>query len=144
MELKQFFIVGNILDTPRSLQQLFHVIVSNALPEANKHNTRIVNEVNEEMKLDASLDKVAEILNKLLNVIVSNSKDGDIHISVDRYSGVVTVQIEERNNYNGYALASSINSLVPDAIEIGGYISIKDPRQKIATVSFSFPQKLVA
>jgi hypothetical protein len=47
--------------------------------------------------------------------------------------------MQERNNYNGYALAFSLKSIEAYAAMIGGNIGIKDPQKLVTTVSFSFP-----
>ena len=87
---------------------------------------------------------VITILHELLDTVVKNSRCGDIHITAERYSDVVIIEIQERNNYNGYALAFSIGSIEPDAALVGGHISMKGQQQKVATISFSFPYNLLA
>jgi hypothetical protein len=62
----------------------------------------------------------------------------------DLYRALVTVQIQERNNYNGYALSFSVHSIAPEAIEADGYISINGPQKRITTISFSFPNQYAA
>jgi hypothetical protein len=49
------------------------------------------------------------------------------------------LNIQDRNNNNGYALDFSIMSIKQQANEIGGSLSIEGKQQRVATVSFSFP-----
>lgn len=135
---------GAVTDTAISLKQLVTKLVHSSLPVAHQHHSNLVNEVGQELLLGSDSPKIRSILRDLLNTVVANSSNGEIHISADRYSDVVILQIQERNNNNGYALAYSIGSIEPDAMQIGGHISIKGPQQKITTISFSFPSLFAA
>lgn len=75
---------------------------------------------------------------------VVNSRNGEIHITADRYYSLVIVEIQERKNYNGYALSYSVGSLATEAAACGGYLSIKGPQQKVTTITFSFPDNQAA
>jgi hypothetical protein len=143
MEKKPATATG-VADTAISLKQLVNNLVSNSLPVALDHQSNLVNEVEQELVLGDESRRIMSIMKDLLHTVVSNSKNGEIHISADRYNGVVILQIQERNNYNGYALAYSIGSIEPDAVKIGGHISINGARQKITTISFSFPMQFAA
>jgi hypothetical protein len=143
MEKKPATATG-VADTAISLKQLVNNLVSNSLPVALDHQSNLVNEVEQELVLGDESRRIMSIMKDLLHTVVSNSKNGEIHISADRYNGVVILQIQERNNYNGYALAYSIGSNEPDSVKIGGHISINGERQKITTISFSFPMQFAA
>ncbi len=127
-----------------TLQNLVHTMVSNYMAAANRNNTQVLNEVKQEIPAGPTMQKAAAVMNDLLATVVANSKNGEIHITAERFNDVVVVEIQERNNYNGYALSYSINSLVPDATALGGFISIKGSQQKITTISFSFPTNQAA
>jgi len=133
-----------VTDTVISLKQLVTNLVHSSLPVAQRLQSSLVNEVEQEVELGTESPKIMAILGDLLHTVVSNSKNGEIHISADRYNGVVILQIQERNNNNGYALAYSIGSIEPDAVKIGGHISIKGPQQRVTTISFSFPTQFAA
>ena len=122
-----------------SLQQLINRLVDQSRPIALRQHTDIINEVNKDMLLLNRQEKLVFLMQELLTTVLMNSRNGEIHISADRYRDTYTLQIEERNNYNGYALASSIGSLESDALGIGGHLSIKGPQRKVATISFIFP-----
>ncbi|MEO6610895.1 MAG: hypothetical protein ABIT05_11145 [Chitinophagaceae bacterium] len=143
MEKKPATAAG-VTDTAISLKQLVTNLVNHSQLAALNHQSNLVNEVEQDLVLGTDSPRIMSIMSDLLHTVVSNSKNGEIHISADRYNGVVILQIQERNNYNGYALAYSIGSIEPDAIKIGGHISIKGPQQKITTISFSFPTQFAA
>ncbi|HEV7781833.1 MAG TPA: hypothetical protein VGO58_11250 [Chitinophagaceae bacterium] len=130
--------------TPPNLQHLLNVILSNYRPAAQSHNTQLLNDVKQEIVMGTSMQKAVTVMSDLLATVVANSRNGEIHITAEKYNGVVVVEIQERNNYNGYALSFSVNSLAPDAAALGGFISIKGPQQKVTTISFSFPNNQAA
>ncbi len=130
--------------TAISLQQLINYLVNSSLPAANSNNTHVVNEVGQGIALGASMHNAIAVMKDLLYTVVANSRNGDIHITAERFRDEVTLEIQERNNYNGYALAFSIGSLEPDAASLGGHISINGPQQRVTTISFSFPNQFAA
>lgn len=130
---------GGVLNTPISLQQLVTNLVSGFLPAATHHHTQLVNEVRQEIALGAQNQSALAVISDLLNTVVANSCNGEIHISADRYRDVLILNIEERNNYNGYALAYSIGAIEPAAASAGGHISVSGPQKRIITITFSFP-----
>ncbi len=130
--------------TQLSLQQLINNLVSSSLSDANRHNTQVVNEVRQGIALGTSTQSVIAIMSDLLSTIVANSQNGEIHITAERFSDTVILEIQERNNNNGYALAFSIGAIEPQAHSFGGHIKINGPQKKVATVSFSFPDQYAA
>jgi hypothetical protein len=122
-----------------TLRQLVSKLVSSSLTMAAQKNTDLVNEIQQEIFLAAEMPGVFSVMKELLTIVVSNSKNGKIHISADRFRDVIILEIQERNNNNGYALAYQVNNIEPEAAAIGGHISMVEPRKKITTVSFSFP-----
>jgi hypothetical protein len=126
------------------LKQLVSNLVNDSLLTANHNNTIVVNEVEQGIALGTNMQHAIGIMGDILTTIVMNSNKGDIHITAERFRDIVTLEFQERNNYNGYALAYSIGSIEPFAYLIGGHISIKHPQQKITTISFSFPDSILA
>jgi len=114
-------------------------LVKGSLPVASNNRTNIVNEVGHSVVIGNNNEKVVTVMKDLLATVVQNSNQGDIHISAERYSDIVVLQIQERNNYNGYALAFSIMSIESQINETGGSLSIDGKQKKVATISYSFP-----
>lgn len=134
---------GNSI-VPVSLNQLVLSLVEKKTPLAVKHNTRIVNEIDRQLLLGEGALQLSKVLEELIDAVILNSKEGDIHISADRFKDMVLLHIEERNNYNGYALSFSVGSLEPDAARIGGHISMEGERKRAAHIQFSFPGQYAA
>jgi hypothetical protein len=124
-----------------SLERIVNNLVQHSFEAAHAHNTHVFNHVKGGVTLGTSSHKAIPVMRDLLTTVVNNSNNGDIHITAERYRDTVILEIQERNNNNGYALAYSIGSLEPDAASLGGYISVRDPRQKIITISFTFPKE---
>ena len=139
----QLTATGNTI-VPVSLNQLIKSLVENTQPLAIQHHTKVVNEVDGRLLLGEGALQLSSVLEELLDAVILNSREGDIHITADRFKDMVLLHIEERNNYNGYALSFSVGSLEPDAARIGGHISIEGERKKEATIQFSFPGQFAA
>jgi hypothetical protein len=127
-----------------SLQHLMNALVAKTIPAARHNQSCVLNEIGKEIVIDGNNQKLISLISELLETVVTNSHQGEIHISADRFSDVVILSIQERNNYNGYALSYSVSSMENAAMSVGGHISIKGPQQKVATVSFSFPAQIAA
>ncbi len=139
----QLTATGNTI-VPVSLNQLIRSLVENTQPLAIQHHTKVVNEVDGRLLLGEGASQLSSVLEELLDAVILNSREGDIHITADRFKDMVLLYIEERNNYNGYALSFSVGSLEPDAARIGGHISIEGERKKEAIIQFSFPGQFAA
>lgn len=137
-------IAAGISDSGTSLQELVNDLLSKFLSHAISNKSNVVNEIDKRINLAATDPRIPFILEELLSAVIANSHNGEIHLTADLYKDVVTVQIQERNNYNGYALSFSVHSIEPEAIEAGGYISINGPQKRVTTISFSFPNQYAA
>jgi hypothetical protein len=127
------------VDPAVSLERIVNNLVQHSLRAAYSHNTHIVNNVKGSLRLAAATNKAIPVMRDLLDTVVTNSLNGDIYITAERYRDVVILEIQERNNNNGYALTYSVGSLTPDASSIGGDITIHGSQKKVITISFSFP-----
>jgi len=141
---KQFPVVTASGDNIISLQQVITNLLKGSVVMASLHNTHIVNEVKQGIPLGAAMYKAIAVMKALLTTVVANSNNGEIHIKAERFRDIIILEIQERNNNNGYALSFSVNSMEQDAASAGGHISINGPQQKVTTISFSFPGNLMA
>lgn len=124
------------------LQQLIDGLVGNSLPIAMSKGSVVVNEVGRGVVLRSLDYRLAGLLDMLLNTVIENSRRGDIHISAERRNQELVLHIQERNNYNGYALSFSIGALADDAAIIGGRLEIQSPNKLRTTISLSIPLQL--
>jgi hypothetical protein len=122
-----------------SLQLLVNRLVSNSQTGIVRSKSIVVNKVPAEVLITDDENKITPVINELLTTMVANARNGSIYITAERFREIIILQIQDRNNYNGYALAFSIKNIEPQATTIGGHISIKAAQQLVATVSFSFP-----
>ena len=121
------------------LRNLVNQLISDSLASAVEQKTLIVNEVSDSMYIDGEITSLGPVIGELLAAVISNSKKGRIHIHAERYSDMIILEIQDRNNYNGYALAYSLKSIEPMAAMVGGFITIKGQQQLETTISLSFP-----
>lgn len=127
--------------TATSLQSLLNNLVNDLLQHSQKNRNIIVNEVTSDITMLADESRILPVLRDLLCTVVNNARNGRIHISAERFRDILTVEIEERNTYNGYALSYSLKALESVARLAGGYLSIKGQHQLKTTVTFSFPNQ---
>jgi hypothetical protein len=125
--------------TSISLQLLLNKLV-NDLPGNMALNKIVVeNEVPSDLKMVGDQREVVPVIDELLTTVVANARNTCIHITAEKFSDVVTLNFEDRNNYNGYALAFSLMVIGQHARVVGGDINIRGAQKRVATVSFSFP-----
>lgn len=133
-----------IFDAGTSLQLLVNRLVSNSTDTALRNKIHVVNEVPGDIQLIADKAKFLPIIDELLTTVVANGRNSQVHINADRFRDIIILNIQDRNNYNGYALAFSIMSIESQVNEAGGSLIIDGKQKKIATISFSFPNYAAA
>lgn len=125
-----------------SLQLLVNQLLANSMPTAFHSKTLVINEVSRAMELSKDNAGIAPVIRNLLSTIIFNARNGEIHISADRFRDTTTLYVQERNNYNGYALGYSVRTLEQEAASHGANISISGEQQRVVTVSISFPNNV--
>jgi hypothetical protein len=126
-------------DRGLSLQLLVNQLLANSMPTAFHSKTLVINEISRAMELSKDRAGIAPVIRDLLSIIIINARNGQIHISADRFRDITTLYVQERNNNNGYALGYSVRTLEQEAAVHGANISITGEQQRIVTISISFP-----
>ena len=124
-----------------SLQILVNQLLSNSMTTAFQNKSLVINEVSREVLLPKEKVTSAPVIRDILAAVISNSKNGEIYISAERFRDMITLQVQERNNYNGYALSSSLAFLESEAAVAGGNLQVDGAQKKVVTISFSFPMQ---
>lgn len=127
-----------------SLQQFISRLIKKSYKTALTNQSLVMNKVGEDLMIDTCNLKLIALISELLETVIANSKRGEIYITAERYSDMIILSLQERNNYNGYALAYTIGTMEPEAITLGGHIAINGPQKKVTTISFSFPNQPIA
>lgn len=130
--------------TGTSLYTMANNLCSELMPVALRSKSVLINDVAAELFTAAQENTIAPFLRQVISAVLRNARFGHIHLSAEKFADVVTITVEDRNNYNGYALSSSIAQLEPLARVMGGFLSLKGAQQLTATISFSFPDQLLA
>ena len=126
------------------LQQLVDKLVGNSLLIAAAKCSAVKNEVGGGVFLQNANPRVVTLIEEIIHTVILNSQKGDIHIGARQMDGNTVLKVQERNNYNGYALSFSIGTLMSDVNVAGAGLCITGEKQKITTVLFTFPDKQVA
>jgi len=121
-----------------SLQQLINQLLGNSMATAFRNKSLVINEVTNDVMLAKEKITIAPVIRDLLATVIANSSNGQIYISAERFRDIITVQVQERSNNNGYALASSLRIVEAAATLIGGNLTINGAQQRVVTISLSF------
>jgi len=130
---------GDPAFTSISLQLLLNKLVSDLPGNMALNKIVVENEVPSDLKMVGDQRDVVPVIDELLSTVVANARNTCIHITAEKFSDIVTLNFEDRNNYNGYALSFSLMVIGQHARFVGGDINIKGAQKRVATVSFSFP-----
>lgn len=122
-----------------SLRKLISRLVSNLSQSAALNKVFILNEVSAEFRIPDGQVKVISVIKELLTTMASNGRNTCISVTAEKFRDIVILNFEDQNNNNGYALSFSLMAIEQHARFAGGDISIDGAREKVATVSFSFP-----
>ncbi|PZR26216.1 MAG: hypothetical protein DI535_15365 [Citrobacter freundii] len=118
------------------INQLLYAPLAENMRRSESH---VVNEIPAELAVIAGQARVFPVIRELLNAVLANARKGNITVRAERFRDIMILEIEDRNNYNGYALDYSLRSLEELARRAGGQLSAKGQQQLTVTISFSFP-----
>ncbi|MDP4263255.1 MAG: hypothetical protein Q8941_12075 [Bacteroidota bacterium] len=122
------------------LQKVVDRLVKTFLPMATRNNSLIVNDVSPKLCVSMDENAVIPVISGLLQSVINNARESCIRISAKEMDGkMVVVSVKDSNSYNTYAVACSLQDVVPLAQKIGGNLDITSEKQKITTIAFRFP-----
>lgn len=123
-----------------SLQTFIDHLLFHPLAESvRRSNSQVINEIPADFSLRKDEAKIFPVIKELLTAVLLNARKGNITVRAEKFRDIMILEIEDCNNYNGYALDYSLRSLETLARLAGGHISAKGQQQLVSTISFSFP-----
>jgi hypothetical protein len=125
---------------PSSLYKVVDNSINKYLNAARSNSNSLINNVNDKLNILVDETVIGTVIGGLLNAVISHVKESHIYISAkELYGKIVEINVKDDNCYNTYAVALSLQDIVPLAEKIGGNLNITNQRQKITTISFQFP-----
>ena len=122
------------------LQNVVDHLITTLLPVAVRNNSSFVNDVPSMLNIRGDGNIVASVINGLLRSVINNARETCICISAKEMHGkMIMVAVKDSNSFNTYAVACSLQDVVPLAKMIGGELAITNPKQHVTTVAFKFP-----
>src|SRR5262245_42054229 len=95
--------------TGTTFQSLVNHILRHTLSETLRNSdSSVMNEIPAELGMVADEERMTPVIQELLATIISNARKGRIHIRGERFRDVIILEIQNKSNYNGYALDYSI------------------------------------
>ncbi|RYF96232.1 MAG: hypothetical protein EOO00_03235 [Chitinophagaceae bacterium] len=130
---------GSLPASSVSLQCLLDTVLKKLPASIQNNKVIIVNRIHPSFMIEADPVTLAPVVSELINTVGRNARNTIITVRAEKFRDTVMLVMEDPNNYNGYALSFSLMGLEEQARFIGGDISITGARQRVATVSLSFP-----
>jgi hypothetical protein len=122
------------------LKTLVDELVKNSLPVAVRNQSLIVNNIPDRFMVSVDQNIVSKVVNGLLQAVINNARNSCIYVSAKMiYDNMVEVFVKDNNSYHTYAIACGLQEVAPVAEKMGGRLHIMNQRQKITTISFTFP-----
>jgi predicted metal-binding transcription factor (methanogenesis marker protein 9) len=134
-------IISGNSKTNLSLQRLVEDIIEKSSSGQEQGKIIIKNNVSPNLYITTNEeDIVASVVKGMLSSMMTHAADGDIDISAkELFGNTIKLAVKDNNCYNTYAVACSLQNIVPLTEQMGGYLNITNQRQKITTIEFSFP-----
>lgn len=122
------------------LKSLVDELVKKSLPLAVRNQSLIVNNIPDKLTIAADENVIAKVVSGLLEAVINNARNSCIYVSAKMiYENMVEVFVKDNNSYHTYAIACGLQDVAPEAEKIGGRLHIMNQRQKVTTISFTFP-----
>lgn len=141
MKTTPFFSAPAEITAGTSLTSLMDQLVQEALPLVRQSKSILQNDIEPAFFTAARKSTIQPVLEAIIEALLCCAKQGRIHISAERIGKNIQVLFEERNNYNGYALAFRLCSVETLAREAGGYLFVKGEKSLQARIGFCFPDQ---
>ena len=106
---------------------------------AHQSRSVLTNDIEPAFFTAAPAARIQPVLEAILDALLLCARQGRIFITAERVGENIQVIFEERNNYNGYALAFRLCSVEPLAREAGGHLSVRGEKSLQVRICFSFP-----
>jgi hypothetical protein len=130
---------GSCLHVAGGLRQMATNLIGSVLPAATRNDNFFVNDIPDDLGIDADNQLVASILGGMLSTVAQHAKSSCIRLSAKIYHDVILVHVKDCNSSHNYDVYSGLQGLMPLAEKIGGFVGVSSHRQKVTTVAFSFP-----
>lgn len=128
-----------ITASPKTINHLVKMIISNALPSALRNNSFIVNDVPADLKIIADENMLANIISKLLYCLVNQSENSCIRISAKEYDDIIFIHMKSTRSINNVAVNGDLQQAQAFAKKMNGNIGLNREDDKITGIVFSFP-----
>jgi hypothetical protein len=122
-----------------TLQQLVGCLMTSFLPAAERNNNHFVNDIPDDVWIDADRELVASVLSGMIAAVVKNAKESCIRLSAKIYGNVILVHVKDYNSVNYYPVENGLQQLQPLAERVGGSVGVTSQRDNVTTFAFSFP-----
>ena len=126
------------------LKEIISSLLLSYQPVAVRQNSFFVNEIPQELTVEADKNVLSTLLGSLLYVTARCSRDTCIRISAKAHENVLLLYVKDANCTNNYSILSSLQHLQLLADKLGGFFHLSGQDSKATSIAFSLPNKLAA
>ena len=121
-----------------SLHNIAGIIVSSLEQAAIRNKCFIVNDVPEDILIDADEHLLASVLGGLVDEVFRHTENGCIRITAKLYHNLVLVHIKNDGSLNYDSVSQKLTRIQKQAERLGGFVGFTSYRNKLTTIAFSF------
>src|SRR5258705_4055053 len=122
-----------------SLHALVDDIIRKPSTDPANVNIHISNNIAPDLWIHGNEEVVASVIDGMIKAMITHAADGDIDISAKELFGKsIKLSVRDNNCYNTYAVACSLQNMVPVTERIGGFLDINEQRPNKKTNVFKF------
>lgn len=123
------------------LRPFVSIILNNFKTAAIQREVLLINDIPEDICIDANKEMLASVLKELIAVVIEPAENSCIQITAKVYTNVILLHLKDHNSIHSLAIERKLESL---AERMGGVVTVSSLRKKLATVAFSFPNLPIA
>lgn len=128
-----------------SIRPIVSELTKALLPLAVRKKSFIINNIPHGIEVAAEEQQVIQVINGILNAFVTYASDSCIRITMEKtFGNMMQLNIRDNNSCHPYAVACSLQRIVPLAEKMGAQIAITNQRQRITTITCRLPLATVS
>ncbi len=118
------------------LNPITDCLVSSMKPAADNRGNHIINDIADDICVDANRELLATVLGGLIFAINSQVKDSNIRLTAKVYTDVILVHLKDYNSSGHIVIDKKLQAL---AEKMGGFVGVSSLRNNLTTIAFCFP-----
>lgn len=107
-------------------------------PAASIKKSYILNDVPQDIQVDADSHLLASVLGGLVNEVIRYTENGCVRVTAKSYNDVILLHVKNDGTLHYDSFSHNIARFQLQAKKLGGFVGFTSYRNKITTIAFSF------